>query len=116
MDDGTVSNYDNDLESYADWLLKERKKETSCPRPTEASSSVAKNQVRENKEHTLQLSKIEKKIVELQKKISDLDQSFADPSLYESSGADALSALQAEKEVLVKQLHHYEHSWYTALE
>ena len=113
---GTVSNYDNDLESYADWLLKERKKETSCPRPTEASSSVAKNQVRENKEHTLQLSKIEKKIVELQKKISDLDQSFADPSLYESSGADALSALQAEKEALVKQLHHYEHSWYAALE
>ena len=104
---GTVSAYDDDLESYADWLLKERKKEASAP-----AEEMPKNSTRESKEKTEKLSKIEKKITELQKKIDALNMSLSDLTLYEQTTSVAWAKEQSEKDALEKQLMTYENQWY----
>ena len=108
---GTVSAYDDDLESYADWLLKERKKEASAP-----AEEMPKNSTRESKEKTEKLSKIEKKITELQKKIDALNMSLSDLTLYEQTTSVAWAKEQSEKDALEKQLVEWENEWYSLLQ
>ncbi len=111
---GNVSAYDQDLESYADWLLKERKKESA--KEPDSRESFPKNNIKDSKEKTEKLSKIEKKITELQKKIDALNMSLSDLTLYEQTTSVAWAKEQSEKDSLEKQLVEWENEWYSLLQ
>jgi ATP-binding cassette subfamily F protein 3 len=113
VSDGTISPYDQDLESYADWLLKERKKE--CGKES-SGPTPPKNTPKESKEKTSKILKIEKKISELQKKIDALNLALSDPVLYEQINSAAWGKQQSEKDALEKQLLEYENEWYSLLQ
>ncbi len=110
---GTVSAYDDDLESYADWLLKERKKEAN---KNPVSGQSPEKNIKESKEKTVKLSKIEKKMAELQKKIALLNTRLSDLTLYEQMSSVAWAKEQSEKDSLEKQLLECENEWYSLLQ
>lgn len=114
---GKISVYDEDLDAYADWLLKERKKEEKehVQKKEETQPTVIKeNKVVSKSNHTL--VKLEKKIADLQKKIAHIDFELMQPVLYEGSSFMSWNEINAQKLCFQKELDLLEKDWYKFME
>lgn len=132
---GGIQSYDGDLDSYADWLLKERKKEEKLlAERAERSEKMEKTRAVssldpavENLEYSggspaprveakpkinrLKLSKLEEKIQGLQRALGEINGAFLDPTLYEPSGVARCVELNRQKDALERELAQREAEW-----
>ncbi len=114
---GTVAPYDDDLDSYADWLLKERKKEEKL---VAAGVKITEVLVADNladavavpKADRTRILKLEKKIQDSRKECDAIDLEFSKPELYQEPDSTKWAELKCKREKLQKQLEKFESEWY----
>lgn len=106
VSNGSVTPFEDDLEAYATWLFKERKKEMEKPTASTATT---------HQKATFKMSQLEKDIQATQQKIATLEQQLSDPSLYEASNHTLFTRLNNDKKALEEQLSALEATWYAQL-
>ncbi|AMQ89647.1 MULTISPECIES: ATP-binding cassette domain-containing protein [Marinobacter] len=133
VSDGTVQEYDGDLEDYERWLADRRKDEDEPPKRQVAEDSDAEKKAgsaqaltaderkarkRQEAELRQKLSPWRKKQVSLEARMDQLQQQLAgveaslgDPAVYEDSGKVRLKALLAEQTELKRALEETEAEW-----
>ncbi|MDX5329078.1 MAG: ATP-binding cassette domain-containing protein, partial [Marinobacter sp.] len=133
VSDGTVQEYDGDLEDYERWLADRRKDEDEPPKRQLAEDSDAEKKAgsaqaltaderkarkRQEAELRQKLSPWRKKQVSLEARMDQLQQQLAgveaslgDPAVYEDSGKVRLKALLAEQTELKRALEETEAEW-----
>ena len=133
VSDGTVQEYDGDLEDYERWLADRRKDEDEPPKRQVAEDSEAEKKAgsaqaltaeerkarkRQEAELRQKLSPWRKKQVSLEARMDQLQQQLAgveaslgDPAVYEDSGKLRLKALLAEQTELKRALEETEAEW-----
>ena len=133
VSDGTVQEYDGDLEDYERWLADRRKDEDEPPKRQVAEDSEAEKKAgsaqaltaeerkarkRQEAELRQKLSPWRKKQVSLEARMDQLQQQLAgveaslgDPAVYEDSGKVRLKALLAEQTELKRALEEAEAEW-----
>lgn len=133
VSDGTVQEYDGDLEDYERWLADRRKDEDEPPKRQVAEDSEAEKKAgsaqaltaderkarkRQEAELRQKLSPWRKKQVSLEARMDQLQQQLAgveaslgDPAVYEDSGKVRLKALLAEQTELKRALEEVEAEW-----
>ncbi|TCL70247.1 ABC-F family ATP-binding cassette domain-containing protein [Rhizobium sp. BK251] len=106
--DGTVSNYDGDLEDYRDIIIASGRKKDEKQQASDEPSSKA-DQRRLNADRRASLAPLRKKINEiesltgkLEKQIQVLDAELADPALYEKAPAKAAEKAKQRGEAAAK--------------
>ena len=131
--DGTVSEYDGDLEDYERWLAERRKDEEAPPRrevpeqsdPAPAGTSTAalsadERKARKRREAELrkqlspfrkQQATLEKDMERLQADLAGVEQRLAEPALYQDSEKNRLKELLGEQATLKQQLETAEGQW-----
>ncbi|MET4026976.1 ATP-binding cassette subfamily F protein 3 [Marinobacter sp. MBR-99] len=133
VSDGTVQEYDGDLEDYERWLADRRKDEDEPPKRQVAEDSDAEKKAgsaqaltaderkarkRQEAELRQKLSPWRKKQVSLEARMDQLQQQLAgveaslgDPAVYEDSGKVRLKTLLAEQTELKRALEETEAEW-----
>ncbi|MEH6625533.1 MAG: ATP-binding cassette domain-containing protein [Motiliproteus sp.] len=123
VSDGTVTEYDGDLNDYAAWLADRNKASRSQPSTTEADDSgesalKRRDRKRLEAEKRQQLAPLRKSVAALEKELETLHQQqqeletqLADPSLYEDGNKQGLKDLLLAKAQLEKQLEEVEERW-----
>ena len=133
VSDGTVQEYDGDLEDYERWLADRRKDEDEPPKRQLAEDSDAEKKAgsaqaltaderkarkRQEAELRQKLSPWRKKQVSLEARMDQLQQQLAgveaslgDPAVYEDSGKVRLKTLLAEQTELKRALEETEAEW-----
>ena len=133
VSDGTVQEYDGDLEDYERWLADRRKDEDEPPKRQVAEDSDAEKKAgsaqaltaderkarkRQEAELRQKLSPWRKKQVSLEARMDQLQQQLAgveaslgDPAVYEDSGKVRLKTLLAEQTELKRALEETEGEW-----
>lgn len=126
--DGSVSEFDGDLEDYRDWLLtraaaqRSNQKSLNAPIDTNETSVDRRTQRRidaevRQKTATLrkplekQINQIEKKMEQQRQRIAELDTLMADPDFYGDAYKDNRPQLLIEHGELSKQLDENEEKW-----
>ncbi|NWO05395.1 MAG: ATP-binding cassette domain-containing protein [Alteromonadaceae bacterium] len=131
--DGTVSEYDGDLEDYERWLAERRKDEETPPKrevaeqpdPVPASTSTTalsadERKARKRREAELrkqlspfrkQQAALEKDMDRLQADLAEVEQRLAEPDLYQDSQKNRLKELLGEQASLKQQLETTEGQW-----
>ncbi|KKX34379.1 ABC-F family ATP-binding cassette domain-containing protein [Rhizobium sp. LC145] len=118
VNNGTVSNFEGDLEEYRNLVVASGKKKEEKPELTEDASSKS-DQRKANAERRASLAPLKKKINEiesltakLEKQIQALDKELADPALYEKAPAKAAAKAKERGEAAAK-LSAAEEEWLT---
>jgi ATP-binding cassette, subfamily F, member 3 len=118
VNNGTVSNFEGDLEEYRNLVVSSGKKKEEKPELTEDASSKS-DQRKANAERRASLAPLKKKINEiesltakLEKQIQALDKELADPALYEKAPAKAAAKAKERGEAAAK-LSAAEEEWLT---
>jgi len=131
--DGTVDEYDGDLEDYERWLAERRKDEETPPQrqvagePREPSAGTAsvtltaderKARKREEAELRKKLSpfrkrqaSLEAEMEKLQAKLGEVEQALADPGIYDDSNKERLKTLLGQQAELKQQQEVAEADW-----
>lgn len=131
--DGTVDEYDGDLEDYERWLAERRKDEETPPQrqvagePREPSAGTAsvtltaderKARKREEAELRKKLSpfrkrqaSLEAEMEKLQAKLGEVEQALADPGIYDDSNKERLKTLLGQQAELKRQQEVAEADW-----
>ncbi|XKH02487.1 ATP-binding cassette domain-containing protein [Marinobacter nauticus] len=131
--DGTVDEYDGDLEDYERWLAERRKDEEAPPQrqvagePREPSAGTAsvtltaderKARKREEAELRKKLSpfrkrqaSLEAEMEKLQAKLGEVEQALADPTIYDDSNKERLKTLLGQQAELKRQQEVVEGDW-----
>ncbi|KXS53453.1 MAG: potassium ABC transporter ATP-binding protein [Marinobacter sp. T13-3] len=131
--DGTVDEYDGDLEDYERWLAERRKDEEAPPQrqvageSREASTGSAsvtltaderKARKREEAELRKKLSPFRKRqagleaeMEKLQAKLGEVEQALADPAIYDDSNKERLKTLLGQQAELKRQQEVVEGDW-----
>ena len=108
VNDGTVTNFEGDMEDYRDLIVSSGKKKEEKPQLAEDSASKA-DQRKQAADRRASLAPLRKKINEiesltakLEKQIQALDAELADPALYEKSPAKAADKVKQRGETAAK--------------
>jgi ATP-binding cassette subfamily F protein 3 len=131
--DGTVDEYDGDLEDYERWLAERRKDEEAPPRrevageSPEASAGTTsvtqtaderKARKREEAELRKKLSpyrkrqaRLEAEMEKLQASLGEVEQALADPGIYDDSNKERLKTLLGQQAELKRQQEVVEGDW-----
>ena len=102
--DGTLREFDGDLDDYRDWLLKK----TIAPKP-EKKVAPAKPKVVKAKSNEQRIKRLEELMARLTAQKASIEQKLADPALYQDQSA--LSALLTDQAYVVKELEQVEAEW-----
>lgn len=125
---GTVSDFNGDLDDYQQWLSDQRKSEQQAESPTEResrslSAAERKEQKREAAEQRKKLSPLKKSIEKLenqlakhQQQLNEAELLLADNSLYEAANKDKLKQVLSTQAELNQQIEAIEMEWMEQLE
>ena len=118
--DGTVRNYDGDMDAYRADMLAERGARTKSSNAPEAGVDTRANQRRANAERRAELAPLkkvmqaaEKTVEKLNAELAKLDAALADPELY-ARDAGRAQKLSIERGQLAKKLIESEDAWLMA--
>jgi ATP-binding cassette subfamily F protein 3 len=103
--DGTVREFDGDLDDYRDWLL--RKEPVAKPRPERKIPVKAKPLNRKPIE--ARIRRLEELMNRLNAQKADLERRLADPALYQDP--EALKALLADQAYVAREIAQVEAEW-----
>jgi len=120
---GTVRPFDGDLEDYREWLTAGDQARTPEDNASEHSSAARKHRRRQEaaerqrlKPLRAELQRLETALERLTGEKTRLEQTLADPSLYETSEKERLKALLAEQVRVQRALGDAETAWLSASE
>ena len=102
--DGTLREFDGDLDDYRDWLLKK----APAPKP-EKKVAPAKPRVVKSKPNEQRIKRLEELMARLNAQKASIEQKLADPALYQDQSA--LSALLSDQAYVAKELEQVEAEW-----
>jgi ATP-binding cassette, subfamily F, member 3 len=102
--EGTLREFDGDLDDYRDWLLKK----TPAPKP-EKKVVPAKPKVAKPKSNDARVKRLEDLMARLNAQKVSIEQKLADPAVYQDQSA--LSALLTDQAYVVKELEQVEAEW-----
>ena len=112
VEDGSVTQYDGDLDDYRERLLGAGTSAASSPEPKKAPKPPArKTAFRENRQLTSRLKTLETRLERLQRKLAEVNERLADVSLYQDGGNDDLQGLLREQISLKEQISEVEETW-----
>jgi ATP-binding cassette subfamily F protein 3 len=118
--DGTVSDFDGDLDDYAAGIYS---RETPAPVDAKAAQEPAvtlskKDQRRQEAEKRKQLqplknrvTRLERKMDELNQQLQEIDEKLANPALYQDDNTDEMTRLMQDKAYLAKDVAELEEQW-----
>jgi ATP-binding cassette subfamily F protein 3 len=102
--DGTLREFDGDLDDYRDWLLKK----APAAKP-EKKAVPAKPKVVKPKANEQRIKRLEDLMARLNAQKASIEQKLADPALYQDQSA--LSALLSDQAYVAKELEQVEAEW-----
>lgn len=121
--DGSVSEFDGDLEDYYKWMQQQKTNAASIEKETatdsDGDSKVDKKAQRQQsaaqraqlKPLTNKLKNLESQLEKFQKRLSDIETLLGDSSIYEDKNKAKLQELLAEQGKLQAQLEETEENW-----
>jgi ATP-binding cassette subfamily F protein 3 len=121
--DGSVSEFDGDLEDYYKWMQQQKTSaantEKDTPADSENDTKVDKKAQRQQsaaqraqlKPLTNKLKNLESQLEKLQKRLSEIESLLGDSSIYEDKNKAKLQELLAEQGKLQTQLEETEENW-----
>ena len=127
VSNGSVDNFNGDLDDYATWLLQQRdangeKNEEKNETKTEARPSKKdERRLKADKRKALQplrnrVKNLEAELEQLQDKKTELDAALADPVIYEKSFSDELKVLSLQHRDIHRRIDEVEEQWMLASE
>jgi ATP-binding cassette subfamily F protein 3 len=99
--EGTLREFDGDLDDYRDWLLKR----DSPPKPDKKPKAPAKKP----KSNDARMKRLEELMRRLNAQKASIEQKLADPAVYQDG--EALTALLQEQAYVAKELEQVESEW-----
>lgn len=124
--DGSVAEFDGDLDDYRQWLKQQASDATGTALPVdkkENSAEAKKEKKRRDAEIRGQLSplkktvdKLEQAVESLQNTLQSLDEQLADTTLYEVANKAQLQTVLSQQAEAKQQLEQTEEEWMTKLE
>jgi ATP-binding cassette, subfamily F, member 3 len=113
VENGTIRNFDGDLDEYADMVLSRRRgrepdKPAVMTKPVE--TAPVKQQVRPAKTLEKMIQSLNASMLKLQDKISILDQALSDPSIYQDAAQKAADYAKLRNRLAI-ELADNENSW-----
>ncbi|MBY4675515.1 ATP-binding cassette domain-containing protein [Marinobacterium arenosum] len=127
---GTVEPFNGDLNDYQSWLLEQRRNERKAEQPAETERENRSLSAAERKEQKRQqaaqraklrplkqaVEKLEAQLEQVQNALAEVEQSLAEPSIYDDSNKLKLKDLLAEQAKYSKQVDSIEADWLEQLE
>jgi ATP-binding cassette, subfamily F, member 3 len=101
--DGTLREFDGDLDDYRDWLLKK------APAPKPEKKVAVKEKKAARKPNDQRIKRLEELMARLTAQKASIEQKLADPALYQDQSA--LSALLTDQAYVLKELEQVEAEW-----
>jgi len=105
--DGTLREFDGDLDDYRDWLL--RKGEPQKPKPAPAPKPPKPAKPANRKPIEARLKRLEELMTRLNTRKGEIETLLADPGVYQD--AEALKALLLDQAYVAKELEQVESEW-----
>ena len=117
---GTVTEWDGDLDDYARWLRERNKQSASTGSDGSPSDNKLKRQQAAQKRANLRplkqaADKLEKQLEKLQQQLAEVETKLGDEALYQPDQKVALSDLLARQGTLHKQCESVESDWLDAM-
>ena len=117
---GTVTEWDGDLDDYARWLRERNKQSASTGSDGSPSDNKLKRQQAAQKRANLRplkqaADKVEKQLEKLQQQLAEVETKLGDEALYQPDQKVALSDLLARQGTLHKQCESVESDWLDAM-
>jgi ATP-binding cassette subfamily F protein 3 len=103
--EGTLREFDGDLDDYRDWLLKK----DPAPKPEKKKVALQKPKTEKRKPNDARLKRLEELMTRLGAQKASIEQKLADPAVYQD--AEAVKALLQDQAYLVKELEQVEAEW-----
>ena len=123
VDAGRVTAFDGDLEDYRRWLGEGSKGTAPASDATESNGISRKDQRRQEAERRQQLKPLrdavkvsERQVEALTRKRDRLNETLADPALYEADDTARVTELTQEKAALERELAAAEEAWLEAMD
>ena len=102
--DGTLREFDGDLDDYRDWLLKRN----LAPKP-EKKKAVAKPKPVNRKPNEARIKRLEELMTRLSAQKASIEQKLSDPTVYQDG--EALKALLQDQAYVAKEIEQVENEW-----
>lgn len=120
--DGTVQEFDGDLEDYYRWLAQQKQNQSAVEVTAAGADSVAKvdkknlrqqsaAQRQQLKPLTNKLKSLDTQLEKLQKRLADIEAQLSDSAIYEDANKAKLQTLLTEQAELQPQLAECEENW-----
>jgi ATP-binding cassette subfamily F protein 3 len=118
--DGKVEPFEGDLEDYSRWLLaraREARNESTTktpapklaePKPKKSASEIDRKQIQQLKQ---QVQKLEKELAAANERLSKLDETLADATLYEAAQKNRLQELLKDQNTFRTKASELEEQW-----
>ncbi|MGB0663127.1 MAG: ATP-binding cassette domain-containing protein [Pontibacterium sp.] len=128
VNNGSVSEFDGDLEAYHQWLSDHMRAQTQAQAPTNTApkgqtAADRKEQKRLEAERRKKLAPLKKQLTQLEQALdkatealAEIETQLADNSLYDDSNKDKLKQLLAEQARLTQESEQTEEAWMEAQE
>jgi ATP-binding cassette subfamily F protein 3 len=124
--DGNVSEFDGDLDDYLEWLAARRAKQAAASTNADAPASTARVERREARAAAAaqrqaklaqrrpllkEIDQLELSLAQWHEEKREIDETLADPSIYESPDPDKLKGLALRQNELTRLIDEAEHRW-----
>ncbi|MDQ6997670.1 MAG: ATP-binding cassette domain-containing protein, partial [Mariprofundus sp.] len=123
VSNGSVDEFNGDLDDYSTWLLQQRdaNEEKDEKKTDSKPSKKDERRLKADKRKALQplrnrVKKLESELEQLHLKQSELDAALADPALYEDASSETLKTLSLQHRDVHQRLDEVEESWMLASE
>ncbi|MBL4638825.1 MAG: ABC transporter ATP-binding protein [Gammaproteobacteria bacterium] len=121
VSDGQAKVFDGDLDDYRQWLITKDKPVKTATTATTVSNKKGGRQAAAAQRQKLQplrnvVKKAEQQMDKLQTKLSAVEETLADGSLYEDSNKEKLKALLLDQAAVKSELEQTESDWFEASE
>ncbi|OUR64114.1 ABC transporter ATP-binding protein [Methylophaga sp. 42_25_T18] len=121
VSDGQAKVFDGDLDDYRQWLITKDKPVKTATTATTVSNKKGDRQAAAAQRQKLQplrnvVKKAEQQMDKLQTKLSAVEETLADGSLYEDSNKEKLKALLLDQAAVKSELEQTESDWFEASE
>lgn len=119
VDDGSMHDFDGDLDAYRQWLMQPKDRPAQNNQLSDTEQGVSRKEQRQRqaeKRRQLQplknkLKSVEQRMDELQQRKDEIEQLLAAPEMYEASHKDQLQSLTLERSDVIRQLEEDEENW-----
>lgn len=124
VDDGSMRDFDGDLDAYRQWLMQPKDRPVQDNQVNDNDQAVSKKEQRQRqaeKRRQLQplknkLKTVEQHMDDVQQRKDEIEQLLAAPEMYEASQQEQLQSLTQERSDLIRQLADDEEKWLSLTE